>query len=94
MNGSDGSAPTNGPRISAFRCESERFVVFSAPAAAAPCELSAAERSVATLAARGLSNQEIAARRATTARTVANQLQSIYRKLGLTGRRQLVATLR
>jgi DNA-binding CsgD family transcriptional regulator len=54
-----------------------------------PPALSAAERDVATLAIEGLSNAAIAARRSTSARTVANQLRSIYAKLAVGSRRQL-----
>ena len=47
------------------------------------------EREVAGLAAAGASNKEIAARLHLSARTVENHLQSIYAKLGVTGRDQL-----
>ena len=55
--------------------------------------LSAAEREVAELVARGLSNAAIAKRRSTTARTVANQLAAIFRKLGVRSRAALVVAL-
>lgn len=51
--------------------------------------VTASERKVAELAASGCSNREIAARRGTSARTVANQLASIYAKLGVQSRAQL-----
>lgn len=51
--------------------------------------LTAAETEVARLAARGLSNAEIAARRNVSVRTVANQMASILRKLGVSSRREL-----
>jgi DNA-binding CsgD family transcriptional regulator len=47
------------------------------------------EREVAGLAAAGASNKEIAAKLSLSARTVENHLQSIYAKLGVTGRDQL-----
>jgi DNA-binding CsgD family transcriptional regulator len=50
------------------------------------------EREVATLAAGGLSNKEIAARLVVSVRTVENQLHSVYGKLGIAGRGEL-ATL-
>jgi DNA-binding CsgD family transcriptional regulator len=56
--------------------------------------LTAAERAVIELAARGLSNSEIARTRGRSARSVANQLATIYRKLGVSGRRELSAKLR
>lgn len=56
--------------------------------------LSAAEREVAELAARGLSNTEIARARRVATRTIANQLAGVYRKLGVSGRRELRAWFR
>ena len=56
--------------------------------------LTAAERAVVELAARGLSNSEIARTRGRSARSVANQLATIYRELGISGRRELSAKLR
>jgi DNA-binding CsgD family transcriptional regulator len=56
--------------------------------------LSAAERAVAELAARGLSNTEIARARRVATRTIANQLAGVYRKLGVSGRRELRAWFR
>ncbi len=53
--------------------------------------LTAAERDVARLAARGLSNREIAASRGTSVRTVANQVASVFVKLGVGSRRELAA---
>ncbi len=57
--------------------------------------LTPAEREVTAMVLGGASNAEVARRRATSRRTVANQLASVYRKLGVTGRRELIArTLR
>jgi DNA-binding CsgD family transcriptional regulator len=47
------------------------------------------EREVATLAAGGLSNREIADRLVVSPRTVGNQLHSVYSKLGVTSRTEL-----
>jgi DNA-binding CsgD family transcriptional regulator len=52
------------------------------------------EREVAGLAAAGASNKEIAARLYVSARTVENHLQSIYAKLGVTGRDELAEAIR
>ncbi len=52
--------------------------------------LSVAERHVARLAAEGLSNAEVARVRGTSLRTVANQMASVLRKLGVDSRRQLM----
>jgi DNA-binding CsgD family transcriptional regulator len=61
------------------------------PPAAVAAQLTPAERAVATLAIEGLSNADIAARRGSSARTVASQLASVYLKLGAGGRRELRA---
>lgn len=55
------------------------------------CELTDAEVAVVQLACRGLTNAEIARLRSTSQRTVANQLASIYGKLAVGGRGELVA---
>jgi DNA-binding CsgD family transcriptional regulator len=55
--------------------------------------LTAAESEIACLLLSGLSDREIARQRRTTARTVANQLQAIYVKLGMGNRAELVAHL-
>lgn len=41
----------------------------------------------------GLSNAEVAKKRGTAVRTVANQLQSLFRKLGVNSRAELSARL-
>ena len=53
--------------------------------------LTEAEHEVMFHAVRGASNAEIARTRGTSTRTVANQLASIYRKLGLASRTELAA---
>src|SRR4030095_4102045 len=55
--------------------------------------LTEAERDVALLAAAGFSNDDIAQRRRCRPRTIANQLASAYRKMGISGRRELRARL-
>ena len=54
-------------------------------------QLSPAERAVAGLASLGRSDAEIARQRGASARTVENQLQSAYRKLGVHSRTELAA---
>src|SRR5690606_22843651 len=56
-------------------------------------ELTAAERGITQLVIEGCSNREIAKRRRVSERTVANQLASIYRKLGSEDRHELVCLL-
>lgn len=53
--------------------------------------LPAAMRAVAALALEGLDNAAIAKRRGTSVRTVAKQLEAIYRRLGVGSRRELMA---
>jgi DNA-binding CsgD family transcriptional regulator len=66
-------------------------VLPAGPAAPAPdASLTAAEREVASLAVAGCSHAEIAARRGTSKRTVANQLGALYRKLRLASRNELI----
>lgn len=55
--------------------------------------LSQSESEVAELARLGLSNAAIAARRGVSPRTVANQLSSLFRKLGVQSRLELVLAL-
>jgi DNA-binding CsgD family transcriptional regulator len=54
-------------------------------------DLTSAEREVALLALAGKSNNEIADARHCSVRTVANQLQSVFRKLGIRSRAELAA---
>lgn len=58
-------------------------VSFDAPTTA---RLTPSEQEVLELAAQGLSNAEIAARRSSAVRTVANLLARAYKKLGLPSR--------
>lgn len=55
--------------------------------------LTEAERAVALDAVAGSSNKEIAERRGSKVRTVANQLAAVYRKLGVASRAELAARL-
>lgn len=53
--------------------------------------LSSAEQAVVAAIFAGKSNADIAKERGTSVRTVANQVASIFRKLGVKSRAQLVA---
>ena len=53
--------------------------------------LTPAERAVTQLVLEGYSNTEIAALRRASGRTIANQLQSAYRKLGIGSRHELAS---
>jgi len=70
-------------------------VVFSFPVASPelPPSLSASERTVALALLEGLSNAEIAKARRTSVRTVANQIASLFRKLGVSSRSEAVVAL-
>ena len=56
--------------------------------------LSKAESAVAMLAARGMTNAQIARERGTSASTVANQLERVYRALGVASRAELPSRLK
>jgi len=55
--------------------------------------LTAAERAVLDAVAAGMSNGEIARARKTSVRTIANQIASLFRKLRVGSRHELVAAL-
>lgn len=57
-------------------------------------DLSSAETKVADLAASGMSDKQIAESRDVSPRTIANQMRSVYRKLGVANRVELVRKLR
>jgi DNA-binding CsgD family transcriptional regulator len=67
------------------------FVIHWPQVERADAGLTAAENEVLALLERGHSNAAIAAARQVSTRTVANQVQSIFRKLGLRSRRDLLA---
>jgi DNA-binding NarL/FixJ family response regulator len=58
-----------------------------------PVSLTDAEREVALLLLAGLSNAQIAERRQAAVRTVCNQVQGLFRKLGVSSRAELAAKM-
>ncbi len=73
----------------------EQFVVLSFPVAApkVPAGLTPAQREIVAEILAGRSNEEIARKRRTSPRTVANQIASIFRALGVKSRGALVLAL-
>jgi DNA-binding NarL/FixJ family response regulator len=84
-----------GLRASKVTIDGEELAVFSfpLPPPTLPSSLSEAERDVAVAVLKGLSNAEIAMARGTSSRTVANQVASLLRKLGVRSRTEAVAAL-
>ncbi|MFO0661647.1 MAG: helix-turn-helix transcriptional regulator [Polyangiaceae bacterium] len=84
-------------RVSTLELEGEELMVVSfVPQLDLPetSALTDAEREVATLVVAGFSNADIGRLRSTTIRTVSKQLEAIYRKLSVSSRSELAATLR
>lgn len=76
--------------VERFRVGDGEYAVISFElASAAMARLSPAERAVVDALLEGHSNREIAARRGAALRTVANQLASAYRKVGVRSRVEL-----
>lgn len=91
---SDSERDEGDVRVSSFELAGETIAVLSIPTEPPPrllAPLSAAEGEVVRLALEGLSNAEIATRRQRAERTIANQLISAFRKLGVVSRQELFA---
>jgi DNA-binding CsgD family transcriptional regulator len=85
------AASANSSQASMSRCEGVSTPVLAL--AEYDDELTAREREVALLAARGLSDQEIADRLFVSVRTVHAHLRSAYAKLGVSSRKELAAVV-
>jgi DNA-binding NarL/FixJ family response regulator len=86
--------PPSGLRVFRSVVQGTEYAVLVMPTRernAKALDLTSAERRIIEMVVLGLSNEAIAARRGTSARTVANQLQSIYAKLGISSRLELTA---
>jgi DNA-binding CsgD family transcriptional regulator len=85
----------DGLRMSRMTVGAEELAVlsFSLPDSAPPDTLTVAERAVAAALLEGLSNAKIASARRTSVRTVANQVASVLRKLGVRSRSEAAAVL-
>ena len=87
----DGSGK-RGARARVFTFHGERHFVVVRPSRDAPLPrptLTQAQRAVLLLVAEGLTNEEIAKRRGTSTRTVANQVASLLRLFNCTSRVEL-----
>ncbi len=75
-----------------FEVDGEQFAVLELAVrpVQVPPQLSKAEQEVALLVLQEKSNLEIARIRKTSVNTVANQLRSVYVKLGISGRAELI----
>jgi DNA-binding CsgD family transcriptional regulator len=84
-----------GLTASRFDVGGDEYVLLEWPAATiiAPACLTLAERKVMELLLGGLSNAAIATARGSSPRTVANQVASIFQKLGVGSRAELFARL-
>ena len=82
-------------RVTPFVLGGRRYVLLSAeaPDPGSLKGLSVAEREVVAGVLRGRTTADIARDRGCAYRTVANQLASVYRKLGVSSRHELVARL-
>jgi DNA-binding NarL/FixJ family response regulator len=84
-----------GLRASTLRVGTGRYLLLSFPRNRdAFDDLTPAERQVALAALSGLCNADIARMRGSSPRTVANQMASIFRKLGVRSRAELAARAR
>jgi DNA-binding CsgD family transcriptional regulator len=81
-----------GLEAATFGVDDDDYVLFSfpLPELEPPACLSAAEREVVRGLLGGQSNAEIAKARSCSVRTVANQVRSIFRKLGVSSRAEVV----
>jgi DNA-binding NarL/FixJ family response regulator len=80
-------------RIGHLKLAGQRYIVISR-ASRAPCgKLTPAEQAVVDRYSDGVSLRRIAEERNGSVRTIANQIQSAYRKLGVSSRTELVREL-
>ncbi len=88
---SSSPCPASPPDLRALVTEEDDFAILSIPLPSdSEVALSPAESEVAFLIACGRTNAEIAVLRRSAVRTVANQVASLFRKLGVRSRLELV----
>ncbi|MBL8954105.1 MAG: response regulator transcription factor [Myxococcaceae bacterium] len=80
-------------RLTRFRLGDDEYATLSVPAPQAQkaAPLTPAERVVVALLLEGKTNPQIARARKTSVRTVANQVASIFKKLSVGSRAELIA---
>lgn len=84
----------DGCRGALIEIEGETFLILSLPLGALDLsKLTPAERAVAEAMIDGKSNAEIAKLRGRSVRTIANQIASIFRKLGVGSRAELASRM-
>jgi DNA-binding CsgD family transcriptional regulator len=92
-----GLTAPSGLTAHSFVLDAEEFVLLAfplpapLPGAVAEADLTPSERAVLSLLESGAKSAEIARARQTSPRTVTNQIAAIYRKLGVSSRRELLA---
>lgn len=87
-----GPSSTDDIRVTRMHVGGDEYVVISVPTGDSPADtLTDAERDVARQVVAGLSKKQIARRRDSSVNTVANQVASIYLKLDVRSRAELVA---
>jgi len=91
--GEDRKAAVAERRARTLAADCEGAVTPSLRRLGGPAALTGAERRVARLAGSGRSNREIAEAHCVSVRTVEHQLQSVYGKLGISGRKELAEAL-
>lgn len=83
-----------GPSVARFVIDGVEYWISSHPSAlGVAVELTPVEREVAELLLGGASYREIAARRGRSVRTIAKQVASVFKKLGVSSRSELAAVL-
>ena len=78
-----------------FELGGDSYALLEWPAVRArlPVQLTSCEREILALVVAGLGNAEIARHRGRSVRTIAHQVDSIFRRLGVSSRLQLYALL-
>jgi DNA-binding NarL/FixJ family response regulator len=88
--------PPPGLEVAIVNLDGDEFAILHFPVTSQTdlTGLSDAESEIANAIVKGMSNEEIARMRRTSNRTVAKQVASIFKKLGVGSRRELVARVR